>query len=135
MTIKKLTVLFISLLALAALAAPAFALPPRPDPAAPASAPKLPNGAIELIVDGATPGLWTVVQWQDGTGDWHDVPGWQGALDATHQKTWWVDSADYGKGPFRWVVGQGDETLAASESFDLPAARGQVVRVFISLLP
>jgi len=127
MTLKKLTVLSITVLALAALAAPAFALPQRPDTDTDPAGPKPPNGA--------TPGLWTLVQWQDGTAAWHDVPGWQGALDATHQKTWWVDSADYGKGPFRWVVGQGDETLAASESFDLPAARGQVVRVFISLLP
>ena len=99
--------------------------------------PKLPNGAIELTVESAPAGLWTVVQWQDALGGWHNVEGWQGTLDEGDKKTWWVDKADYDKGPFRWVVyqGQGGDLLATSESFYLPSSHGQTVRVEVSLTP
>jgi len=74
---------------------------------------------------------------QDALGGWHDVEGWQGALDKESSKGWWVAAQDYGKGPFRWAVyeGQGGKRLAASESFYLPSSHGQVVRVEISLAP
>jgi hypothetical protein len=110
----------------------ALALPPRPTPAPPP-----PNASIELHVASAPAGLWTIVQWQDGLGDWHDVEGWQGELDAGDQKVWWVNRADQGKGPFRWVIlqGIGGEVVATSESFNLPDSRGEVVIVEVSLEP
>ncbi len=114
----------------------ALALPPRPTPEpTPTPRARRPNGAIELTVESAPAGLWTVVQWQDALGGWHDVGGWQGALDAGDRKTWWVDKADYGKGPFRWMVTQGGELMATSEPFYLPEATGQIVRVSVSLAP
>jgi hypothetical protein len=52
--------------------------------------------------------LWTVVEWQDAFGDWHEVEGWRGALDEVARgegrKVWWVSLDDLGKGPFRWTV-------------------------------
>jgi hypothetical protein len=113
-----------------------LALPSRPSPKpAVTSAPKLPDGVIELTVESAPAGLWTVVQWQDALGDWHNVEGWQGTLDEGNKKAWWVDKADLGKGPFRWAVTQSGERLATSESFYLPDSVGQTVRVSISLVP
>jgi hypothetical protein len=93
--------------------------------------------AIELTVESAPAGLWTVVQWQDALGGWHDVEGWRGTLDEGDKKTWWVDKADYAKGPFRWVVyqGQGGDLLGTSESFYLPSGHGQIVTVEVSLAP
>ncbi len=45
--------------------------------------------------------LWTVVQWQDEWGYWHDVAGWQGTLDEVQdcegKKTWWVVEDDLGR--------------------------------------
>jgi hypothetical protein len=37
---------------------------------------------IELGIQDLLSGAWTVVQWQDTAGNWHDVEGWQGWLDA-----------------------------------------------------
>ncbi len=88
--------------------------------------------------------LWTVVQWQDTWGDWHDVEGWQGALDDVEigeggevvgQKVWWVAESDLGKGPFRWRVYQGWRLLAQSGTFDLPDSNGATVMVEVSLVP
>jgi hypothetical protein len=85
--------------------------------------------------------LWVVVQWQDQSGEWHTVEGWQGTFDEFNdgisQKTWWVDRADFGKGPFHWVVyeGQGSRSLVESESFFLPQSTGRTVKVEVSLAP
>ncbi len=87
--------------------------------------------------------LWTVVQWQDPhTGTWHDVGGWQGTPDGVEvedetvvgQKSWWVAEEDFGSGPFRWVMyqGQGGAQLATSEPFDLPGFNREVVQVEVS---
>lgn len=130
--VPMLSCLAIALLAIALFAPAAAALPPRPNPE-PTPAP-LPSGAIQLTISSAPADLWTMVQWQDALGDWHDVSGWQGTLD-DGVKTWWVDEAHYGKGPFRWAVSLGGEELAASESFALPTANGQIVRSFIALEP
>jgi hypothetical protein len=107
-------------------AQPAFALPPRPDPASKS----VRGGAIELHVEPFEPGMWAVVQWQDGLGDWHDVDGWRGELEE-ERVTWWVSPDHFGAGPFRWVVYRGvdGEILATSEPFDLPSGHGQVIRV------
>jgi hypothetical protein len=52
--------------------------------------------------------LWTVVQWQDAAGDWHDVGGWRGPLDEVAKgegrKVWWLPNHLRGAGPFRWQV-------------------------------
>lgn len=113
----------------------AAALPPRPVPPLATPAPKLSAGAIELHVTAAQTGLWTVVQWQDNLGDWHDVEGWQGTLDEGDVKVWWVARADLGKGPFRWLVTQGGELVATSEAFYLPGSAGETTRVSVSLAP
>jgi hypothetical protein len=81
--------------------------------------------------------VWTRVQWQDYFGAWHDVDGWQGTLDAGHQKLWWVADEDLGTGPFRWVVyqEQAGPSLAASEPFYLPDVSGKKVIVDVTLGP
>lgn len=146
-------------IALLSLAQPAQAeqagLPPRftPTPTpTPASTPAPPRsasawGAIEL--DAQFPStwpwasshwqdLWTGVQWQDAHGNWHDVEGWQGALDGVSvdesgsvvgRKTWWVAGADLGKGPFRWQVtrGEGGGVLVTSAPFNLPCCDGAII--------
>ena len=114
----------------------ALALPPRPSAEPPPTRlPRSPKGAIELTVEGASAGLWTVVQWRDRLGGWHDVEGWQGTLDADGKKRWWVDRADLGKGPFRWAMTKGGDPVATSESFYLPDSPGEIVRVAVSLVP
>ncbi len=157
----------IVLLPLAAQAAPS-AIPPVPTrpsnptstptptsvpvPPAPASASAASpgGGRIELQVKFPTTwsrvgihwqNLWTVVQWQDDRGIWHDVEGWQGTLnevqDAVGKKEWWVAEADLGKGPFRWVVyrGQDGALLATSESFYLPDTVGRIVQTEVAVQP
>lgn len=85
--------------------------------------------------------LWVVVQWQDRSGDWHNVEGWQGSFDEFNdgvgKKTWWVDKADFDKGPFRWVIYQGKEgnLLVPTESFYLPRSIDQVVIVEVLFVP
>src|SRR5579859_4189019 len=89
-----------------------------------------PTGAtIALAVVGAPAGAWTDVQWQDGLGQWHDVNGWQAALDPTGQRLWWVGNSMLGQnGLFRWLVtlGQGGPVWATSLVFHLPATPGYV---------
>jgi hypothetical protein len=90
--------------------------------------------------------LWTYIQWQDPWGDWHDVEGWQGEPDHVEikddgtvmsYKTWWVNEADMGKGPFRWLVthGEGGALLVISEEFYLPEHGMIPVPVDVSLTP
>jgi hypothetical protein len=133
-------------------AQPAPDLPPRPtpEPVLPSTSPSRPpaGGFVELRVrfdpawpssDGPWQALWTVVQWQDAWGDWRNVVEWQGTLDEVNgdagRKVWWVDRADFGKGPFRWVVYErrGGEPLAQSESFHLPHLIDETVSVEASL--
>ena len=142
------------LLAVAALPAhtqAALAGPPRPTPRpkrAPASAPTGATIALALRFDPLRPqagipwqDLWTVVQWQDGWGNWHDVEGWQGTLDGIvdgeGRKTWWLSRELFDQGPFRWVIyhARGGEPLAASEPFYLPTAPCQTVRVEVGIEP
>ncbi len=88
--------------------------------------------------------LWTIVQWQDVRGEWHDVAGWQGGLNSVEigengevvgQQVWWVAQADLGKGPFRWLVYQGKESaqLVESDSFYLPHHARETTHVWILL--
>ena len=118
-------------------------LPPRKPP--PAAQPPdddndkdpTPDGAhIVLQAPSAPAGAWTIVQWQDTAGGWHDIDGWQGTLDEGNQKMWWLGPGLLGKGPFRWLVYQstkGDKLLATSDPFYLPGAEGEKLQVEVSL--
>lgn len=130
-------------------------MPPRPAPVVPPrpvrrSQPKKKSmGAlIELRAqfdrtwswaDDPWQGLETIVQWQDGWGDWHDVEGWRGGFDEVKgyegRKSWWMSEDHFGTGPFRWAVyvGQDGEPVGLSEPFDMPRSVGQIVRVVVSL--
>lgn len=127
-------------------------LPPRPStptPAALAPAKPVPDGASILLEitfgddwaghELAWQDLWTVVEWQDEEGTWHVVEGWQGGVDKVSGQigwaTWWLANDLLGRGPFRWVVYErrGGPVMVVSESFHLPAFRGRIVTVEISL--
>ena len=115
-------------------------LPPRETPV-PTRSPDgdrhdSPGGAhIVLRARSAPAGVWTVVQWQDSAGGWHDVDGWQGTLDAGDQKMWWLAPNLFGKGPFRWSVYRGDRArlLVTSALFYLPDSAGEERQVEVSL--
>ncbi|MCP4423987.1 MAG: hypothetical protein GY803_05815 [Chloroflexi bacterium] len=111
----------------------AAALPPRPTPESEKSGEK--GAYIKLTIEAAPAGLWTIVQWKDGLGDWHNVDGWQGTLDDGVTKQWWVAPDNFDTGPFRWTAYDGveGEFLAASEEFDLPARAKQFVLVDLSV--
>ena len=95
------------------------------------------GGYIELQMQSAQLNLWTIVQWEDAVGNWHNVDSWQGTLDEGNRKIWWVAKADFDKGPFRWTVlqGQAGKLLAASESFHLPHIANERVRIILTLTP
>jgi hypothetical protein len=83
------------------------------------------------VVVGAPSDVWTVVQWRDALGEWHDVEGWQAMLDDADSKRWWVAPKDFGAGPFRWQVltAPAGEMLLLSEVFMLPAEDRAILRV------
>lgn len=95
-----------------------------------ANAPRV--GTILLVVSGAPAKAWTVMQWQDGLGGWHDVDGWRGDLD-DGQKMWAVLEANFGQGPFRWVIYEkrDGKVWKTSESFFLPKSAGKWVEVVV----
>lgn len=129
-------------------------LPPRPPTPTPTQATsqtpsRAPTGALiilETTFDNDWPSrglawqdLWTMVQWQDGNGAWHDVEGWQGTLDEVEGslgwKTWWLAPDIFGRGPFRWVVyeQQDGPVMVISESFHLPDQKGGSRTVEVAL--
>lgn len=122
---------------------PTFTPAATPTSTAPASRP---GALIWLRVQSETTAplpvtLWTVVQWQDAQGDWHDVEGWRGTLDEVAKnegrKVWWLPVDLFGAGPFRWVVyaPHGGTMLATSPAFYLPTATGQRTMVTVTLSP
>jgi uncharacterized repeat protein (TIGR01451 family) len=146
------------LLLIACLAAPALAqepLPPRPGstdlpprpPSGDASgrssskrdASSSAGGSYITLVVSSTnrSGLWAGVEWLDGASNWHRVEGWQGALpDGGGTQDWWVNQADFGKGPFRWVLYAGDDkstALSASEPFTLPTSAAAPLQISLAL--
>jgi len=142
-----ISVVVISLLLLAWSPLPTQAGPELPPRATPTPTPRPDTegdnkdgqsiGALlDLHVQGAPQGAWTVIQWQDSTGSWQDVKGWQGTLESG-RKTWWVAQRDFGKGPFRWAVyaGQGGKLLATSEAFYLPDSAEAIERIELSIAP
>ena len=133
--------------ALLGFAPAANALPPRPTPPPPdqpTSGSDDGSASVELHVHFSPMQLsdwqkvWTVVQWQDRQGDWHDVEGWRGSLDeivaGEGKKTWWVYRQDLGKGPFRWQIHWGP-VVVNSQLFHLPQVPGRTEIVGVSLAP
>ena len=95
-----------------------------------------PLGAtIELQAQPVPADAWSVVQWQDRSGNWHDVDGWKRALGVTGFERWWVAAKDFNTGPFRWLVtqGPGGPEVGASQPFNLPGGANQVVRVEVKV--
>lgn len=93
-----------------------------------------PVAPLVLNTSPAQSGLWSVVQWQDPQGGWHDVEGWRGWV--TNGKTiWWVEEKNFGEGPFRWAVFQtdGGALLALSEPFSLPTQPRLTMTIAVTL--
>jgi hypothetical protein len=120
-------------------------LPPR-NPPTPTPGPGRDKGSdkdkpvgayIELQTSLASAGAWSVVQWQDSAGGWHDVEGWRGPLSDANNWRWWVAAKDFGKGPFRWAVtqGPGGPLLGVSAPFNLPGAANETALVVASPQP
>ncbi len=111
--------------------------PPTPTPVADddddQSTPLLAH--IELQVQAAPAGAWSVVQWQDSDGNWHDVEGWRSVLGSSGHQRWAVEAKDFNTGPFRWVVmrGRSGSIAGISDSFNLPAGANETVPVTVSL--
>jgi len=78
--------------------------------------------------------LWTIIQWQDTSGDWHDVEGWQGSLEQHTTKIWWLPDYLFGAGPFRWRVTRerGGVVLGTSEPFTLPQTANKTLWVDVT---
>jgi hypothetical protein len=124
--------------AIASFASPAYAdLPPRPTRTPvmkkETPTPETPAGTLVLNTDPLQDGLWSVVQWQGATGNWHDVEGWRGAVQQG-RTIWWVEQGHWGKTPYRWVVFQqeGGTLLATSDTFSLPGS-GETLVVKVEL--
>jgi hypothetical protein len=91
-----------------------------------------PIGAyIELRAQSLPTSAWSVVQWQDRSGNWHDVDGWRGNL--AQSTRWWVAAKDFGTGPFRWVVRQGIDgsLISTSAPFNLPDEANEILQIGI----
>jgi hypothetical protein len=89
------------------------------------------NATITVYARGGALGQRVTVQWGDPLGGWHQVDGWTGTLDNfTPQgvpfKSWTVGSANYGQGPFRWVIYNPDGVTiwAIGPAFTLPTIDG-----------
>ncbi len=139
MTLKHRAIVWIGLIVMGALltslwqpTAQAGVLPP-PRPTLTPTPQSSTGSYIELRVPTDNINLWTVVQWQDGEGNWHDVESWRGILDEIHEhkgdKIWWVLPGEYGDGPCRWQVYDraGGKLLATSHAFYLPTANRHVI--------
>ena len=89
--------------------------------------------AIRLQATGAPATAWTVVQWKDALGNWHDVDGWRGEFDPDGYKTWRFPRQHFGTGPFRWqVFASRDGALwGSSEPFQLPDGPDQTLGVAV----
>jgi len=97
----------------------------------------LERAKMRLLPSPPQPNLWTEVQWIDDNYMWHSVDAWRGPLNERYSVSWAVLPTEYGKGPFRWVVydGEGGHILAASSWFFLPSRNKQTLHVNISLAP
>ncbi|GJM40153.1 MAG: hypothetical protein DHS20C20_04350 [Ardenticatenaceae bacterium] len=84
------------------------------------------------------------VQWLDEFGEWQDVEGWQGSLDAIQQKEDWVGMKELwfaddrlGTGPYRWqvFVVENGRLLITSDQFYLPSKSGDLMSLDLMLKP
>ena len=89
------------------------------------------TASITLFAPGATQGAAVWVEYQDLSGNWQKVDGWAGTLDdvtgaGVPFKAWAVFQANFGQGPFRWVVlnPDGMSVWGTSDSFNLPPGGG-----------
>ncbi len=92
-------------------------------------------GAHILLQSRVNPaGAWATVQWQDSSGGWHNVEGWHGALNGQGLQIWWVATKDFGTGPFRWTVTQGQNgpVMGVSAPFNLPRVANETVQVLVA---
>ncbi len=89
--------------------------------------------AIRLQATGAPPAAWTVVQWKDALGGWHDVDGWRGEFDPDGYKTWRFPRQHFGTGPFRWQIfsTKGGALWGISEPFQLPDGPDQTLSIVV----
>lgn len=90
---------------------------------------------IELQAPSAATGSWSVVQWQDSDGNWHDVEGWRSVLGVGGYQRWTVAAKDFNTGLFRWQIRQGGPdgaVLGTSQTFDLPANALQTMVVSVA---
>jgi hypothetical protein len=119
-----------------ALAQATAAATPAP-PTAELLYPNLTGAFIELTAEPMQPNLWTRLQWQDASGNWHDIEGWQGSFNPDQRVLWYIGSEQLGAGPFRWLVdeSQGGERLGMSQPFNLPSRGGELLRVTVALTP
>lgn len=112
-------------------------LPERPTAVA-IETPDKPNDEVgaflELTVEVQEAGFWSVVQWQDGNGYWHDVEGWRAEVVPDYVIRWWVAPRDLESGPFRWIVYKGEVServiYQISQPFNLPSG-GQVLELVL----
>jgi len=87
------------------------------------------TATITLFAPGAAIGDPVWVEYGDGAGNWFKVDGWLGTLDVVTDnllvpyKQWTVFQANFGQGPFRWVVinASNNTVWGISDSFSLPA--------------
>jgi hypothetical protein len=87
---------------------------------------------ITVFAPGATQGAPVWVEYQDASGNWQKVDGWLGTLDNVTDnlnvpyKNWTVFPANFGQGPFRWVVLSldGKSVCGISDTFNLPPGGG-----------
>jgi len=115
-----------ALLLVLALGAPLVQAAPAAQAAAPADDA---SATITVFAPGAAQGAPVWVEYQDASGNWQKVSGWLGTLDQVTAdlnvpyKQWTVFAANFGQGPFRWVVLSPDGTSVwgISDSFNLPA--------------
>ncbi len=84
------------------------------------------------------------VQWLDAEGNWQDVEGWQGSLDAIQQaedwmgmKEIWLADVHLGTGPYRWQAYErhSERLLITSDEFYLPSRSGDLMAVEMMLKP
>jgi len=83
--------------------------------------------SIILIADSDMGDWQTAVQWQDHKEKWHVVEGWQAPFNKYNQVAWAVAEDEYGKGPFRWVILDGDTITDSSTDFYLPLSAAESV--------
>lgn len=121
---------------------PPLPLPPVPTPPTPevpeetVKVVKINGARIALYIEEVPSNVWTLMQWQDYAGEWHTIQGWQGTPDFDGQKIWWLPEELKGKGPFRWIVtdGEGGRWRGISEPFYLPDVTGTTKEIRVNHL-